>query len=253
MTSGSVRKVQSEICIGHPSPDNQLSFLQCSCSIVQNQEPKIEIYIPSFPILIEISNLIYLFSFCFSRYPACFLCHHQLDVVHPDYFHFHRLSNLFHFQRLCQVLICLQQLSWSPRSQSLVQVGELHLGKANWLHLLWPTKKLNSNQRQLQQVSYTKTFPQRATNNLEIKINQFYEKCFLISSIKTLFTTIENIKKGKFRVIYTNISFHKFFFWPEDFSNHLVYNVFALKFILVLGPVPQVVFSMVIQIQIFCY
>lgn len=55
-------------------------------------------------------------------------------------------------------------------------------------------------------------------------------------------------QKGKFRVIYTNISFHKFFFWPEDFSNHLVYNVFALKFILVLGPVPQVVFSMVIQI-----
>ena len=147
-----------------PSQSRQpLPFLQCSCSMVQNQEPKIEIYILSFLILIEISNLIYLFSFCFSRYPACFLCHHQHDVVHPDYFHFHRLSNLFHFQRLCQVLICLQQLSWSPRSQSLVQVGELHLGKANWLHLLWPMKKLNSKQRQLQQVFYTKILPQRAT------------------------------------------------------------------------------------------
>ena len=82
---------------------------------------------------------IYLFSFCFSRNLVCFLCHHQHAVVHPDYFHFHRLSNLFRFSRLCQVSICLLQWSWSPRSQSLMQIGEPHSGKANWLHLLWPT------------------------------------------------------------------------------------------------------------------
>ena len=105
--------------------------------------------------IIHFKYRIYLFSFCFSRNLVCFLCHHQHAVVHPDYFHFHRLSNLFRFSRLCQVSICLLQRSWSPRSWSLMQIGEPHSGKANWLHLLWPT--ITKNIFFTNNYTYTKT------------------------------------------------------------------------------------------------